>query len=206
MNKMKIRSSEITMSAVNKSQYPIDGLPEIAMVGRSNVGKSSTVNTLLNRRNFARVSQTPGKSRTINFYLINKEFFLVDLPGYGYAKISKSEKEKWGAIMERYLGEREELCAIFLLVDIRHAPSKDDVAMYDWIKHFGYDCVVIATKSDKIARGQYQKHISIIRKTLQMDKEEKVIPISSLKKTGVEDVWNEIVNQYQKHGYEVTVD
>ncbi len=206
MNKMKIRSSEITMSAVNKSQYPIDGLPEIAMVGRSNVGKSSTVNTLLNRRNFARVSQTPGKTRTINFYLINKEFFFVDLPGYGYAKISKSEKEKWGAIMERYLGEREELCAIFLLVDIRHAPSKDDVAMYDWIKHFGYDCVVIATKSDKIARGQYQKHISIIRKTLQMDKEEKVIPISSLKKTGVEDVWNEIVNQYQKHGYEVTVD
>lgn len=206
MNKMKIRSSEITMSAVNKSQYPIDDLPEIAMVGRSNVGKSSTVNTLLNRRNFARVSQTPGKTRTINFYLINKEFFFVDLPGYGYAKISKSEKEKWGAIMERYLGEREELCAIFLLVDIRHAPSKDDIAMYDWIKHFGYDCVVIATKSDKIARGQYQKHISIIRKTLQMDKEEKVIPISSLKKTGVEDVWNEIVNQYQKHGYEVTVD
>ncbi|MFI3209995.1 MAG: ribosome biogenesis GTP-binding protein YihA/YsxC [Peptostreptococcaceae bacterium] len=203
---MKIRSSEITMSAVNKSQYPIDDLPEIAMVGRSNVGKSSTVNTLLNRRNFARVSQTPGKTRTINFYLINKEFFFVDLPGYGYAKISKSEKEKWGAIMERYLGEREELCAIFLLVDIRHAPSKDDIAMYDWIKHFGYDCVVIATKSDKIARGQYQKHISIIRKTLQMDKEEKVIPISSLKKTGVEDVWNEIVNQYQKHGYEVTVD
>ena len=203
---MKIRSSEITMSAVNKSQYPTDGIPEIAMVGRSNVGRSSTINTLLNRRNFARVSQTPGKTRTINFYLINKEFFFVDLPGYGYAKISKSEKEKWGAIMERYLKDRKELCAIFLLVDIRHEPSKDDVMMYEWIKYFGYDCVVIATKADKISKGQYQKHISIIRKKLNLEKDEKVIPLSSLKKTGVEDVWNEIINKYNEHGYEITVD
>ncbi len=203
---MKIRSSEIVISAVNKSQYPNEGIPEIAMVGRSNVGKSSTINTLLNRRNFARVSQTPGKTRTINFYLINKEFFFVDLPGYGYAKISKSEKEKWGAIMERYLKDRNELCAIFLLVDIRHEPTSDDVLMYEWIKHFGYDCVVIATKSDKISRGNYQKHISIIRKKLNMDKNEKVIPISSLKKTGVEDVWNEIISTYNKHGYEITVE
>ena len=203
---MKIRSSEITMSAVNKSQYPTDGIPEIAMVGRSNVGKSSSINTLLNRRNFARVSQTPGKTRTINFYLINKEFFFVDLPGYGYAKISKSEKEKWGAIMERYLKDRKELCAIFLLVDIRHEPSKDDVMIYEWIKYFGYDCVVIATKADKISKGQYQKHISIIRKKLNLEKDEKVIPLSSLKKTGVEDVWNEIINKYNEHGYEITVD
>jgi len=203
---MKIRSSEITMSAVNKSQYPDEGIPEIALVGRSNVGKSSTVNTLLNRRNFARISQTPGKTRTINFYLINNEFFFTDLPGYGYAKIAKSEKEKWGKIMERYLEDREELCAIFLLVDIRHEPTNDDVMMYEWIKHFGYNCVVIATKSDKISRGQYQKHINIIRKKLQLDADEKVIPISSLKKTGVEDVWNEIVRQYNDAGYEITVD
>ena len=203
---MKIRSSEIIMSAVNKSQYPDEGIPEIALVGRSNVGKSSTVNTLLNRRNFARTSQTPGKTRTINFYLINKEFNFVDLPGYGYAKIAKSEKEKWGGIMERYLQDREELCAIFLLVDIRHEPTADDKLMYEWIKHFGYNCVVIATKADKISRGQYQKHISIIRKKLQMEKEEKVIPISSLKKTGVEEVWNEIISQYNQHGYEITVD
>ncbi len=203
---MKIRSSEITMSAVNKSQYPDEGIPEIALVGRSNVGKSSTVNTLLNRRNFARISQTPGKTRTINFYLINDEFFFTDLPGYGYAKIAKSEKDKWGKIMERYLEDREELCAIFLLVDIRHEPTNDDVMMYEWIKHFGYNCVVIATKSDKISRGQYQKHISIIRKKLQLDADEKVIPISSLKKTGVEDVWNEIVRQYNDAGYEITVD
>jgi GTP-binding protein len=203
---MKIRSSEITMSAVNKSQYPDEGIPEIALVGRSNVGKSSTVNTLLNRRNFARISQTPGKTRTINFYLINNEFFFTDLPGYGYAKIAKSEKDKWGTIMERYLEDREELCAIFLLVDIRHEPTNDDVMMYEWIKHFGYNCVVIATKSDKISRGQYQKHISIIRKKLQLDADEKVIPISSLKKTGVEDVWDEIVRQYNDAGYEITVD
>lgn len=194
------------MSAVNKSQYPAEGIPEIALAGRSNVGKSSIINTLLNRRNFARTSQTPGKTRTINFYLINNEFYFVDLPGYGYAKIAKSEKEKWGGIMERYLESRQELCSIFLLVDIRHESTADDKLMYEWIKHFGYNCVVIATKADKISRGQYQKHISIIRKKLQMESSEKVIPVSSLKKTGVEELWEEIVNQYNQHGYEITVD
>ena len=203
---MKIRSSEIVVSAIRKEQYPAEGLPEIALVGRSNVGKSSATNALLNRRNFARTSQTPGKTRTINFYKINNEFYFVDLPGYGYAKVSKSEKDKWGVIMERYLQDRQELCAIFLLVDIRHEPTNDDVMMYEWIKRFGYNCVVIATKADKISRGQYQKHISIIRKKLQLEKDEKVIPLSSSKKTGVEDVWNEIIAQYEEHGYEITVD
>ena len=202
---MKIRSSEIVVSAIRKEQYPAEGLPEIALVGRSNVGKSSATNALLNRRNFARTSQTPGKTRTINFYKINNEFYFVDLPGYGYAKVSKSEKDKWGVIMERYLQDRQELCAIFLLVDIRHEPTNDDVMMYEWIKHFGYNCVV-ATKADKISRGQYQKHISIIRKKLQLEKDEKVIPLSSSKKTGVEDVWNEIIAQYEEHGYEITVE
>ena len=203
---MKIRSSEIEVSAIRKEQNPKEVLPEIALVGRSNVVKSSVTNALLNRRNFARTSQTPGKTRTINFYKINNEFYFVDLPGYGYAKVSKSEKDKWGVIMERYLQDREELCAIFLLVDIRHEPTNDDVMMYEWIKHFGYNCVVIATKADKISRGQYQKHISIIRKKLQLEKDEKVIPLSSSKKTGVEDVWNEIIAQYEEHGYEITVD
>lgn len=203
---MKIRSSEIVVSAIKKEQYPSEGLPEIALVGRSNVGKSSATNALLNRRNFARTSQTPGKTRTINFYKINEEFYFVDLPGYGYAKVAKSEKDKWGVIMERYLQDRDELCAIFLLVDIRHEPTNDDVMMYEWIKHFGYNCVVIATKADKISRGQYQKHISIIRKKLNLAKDEKVIPLSSSKKTGVEDVWNEIIAQYEEHGYEITVD
>ncbi|MEW9080632.1 ribosome biogenesis GTP-binding protein YihA/YsxC [Terrisporobacter glycolicus] len=203
---MKIRSSEIVVSAIKKDQYPAEGLPEIALVGRSNVGKSSATNALLNRRNFARTSQTPGKTRTINFYKINEEFYFVDLPGYGYAKVSKSEKDKWGVIMERYLQDRQELCAIFLLVDIRHEPTNDDVMMYEWVKHFGYNCVIIATKADKISRGQYQKHISIIRKKLQLEKDEKIIPLSSSKKTGVEDVWNEIIAQYEEHGYEITVD
>ena len=203
---MKIRSSEIVVSAIRKEQYPAEGLPEIALVGRSNVGKYSATNALLNRRNFARTSQTPGKTRTINFYKINNEFYFVDLPGYGYAKVSKSEKDKWGVIMERYLQDRQELCAIFLLVDIRHEPTNDDVMMYEWIKHFGYNCVVIATKADKISRGQYQKHFNIIRKKLQLEKDEKIIPISSLKKTGVEEVWDEIIRQYREHGYEITVD
>lgn len=203
---MKIRSSEITMSAVHRHQYPTDGIPEIALAGRSNVGKSSLTNTLLNRRNFARTSSTPGKTRTINFYLINKEFFFVDLPGYGYAKVAKSEKDKWGQVMERYLQDRDELCAIFLLVDIRHEPTADDKMMYDWIKYYGYDCVVVATKADKISRGQYLKHLSVIRKKLQLEKDEKIIPVSSSKKTGIEELWSEIVEQYRKHGYEITED
>ncbi|WP_178411564.1 ribosome biogenesis GTP-binding protein YihA/YsxC [Peptostreptococcaceae bacterium] len=203
---MKIRSSEITMSAVHRHQYPTDGIPEIALAGRSNVGKSSLTNALLNRRNFARTSSTPGKTRTINFYLINKEFFFVDLPGYGYAKVAKSEKDKWGQVMERYLQDREELCAIFLLVDIRHEPTADDKMMYDWIKYYGYDCVVVATKADKISRGQYLKHLSVIRKKLQLEKDEKIIPVSSSKKTGIEELWSEIVEQYRKHGYEITED
>lgn len=203
---MKIRSSEITMSAVHRHQYPTDGIPEIALAGRSNVGKSSLTNALLNRRNFARTSSTPGKTRTINFYLINKEFFFVDLPGYGYAKVAKSEKDKWGQVMERYLQDRDELCAIFLLVDIRHEPTADDKMMYDWIKYYGYDCIVVATKADKISRGQYLKHLSVIRKKLQLEKDEKIIPVSSSKKTGIEELWSEIVEQYRKHGYEITED
>lgn len=203
---MKIRSSEITMSAVHRHQYPTDGIPEIALAGRSNVGKSSLTNALLNRRNFARTSSTPGKTRTINFYLINKEFFFVDLPGYGYAKVAKYEKDKWGQVMERYLQDRDELCAIFLLVDIRHEPTADDKMMYDWIKYYGYDCVVVATKADKISRGQYLKHLSVIRKKLQLEKDEKIIPVSSSKKTGIEELWSEIVEQYRKHGYEITED
>ncbi|CAH2214694.1 ribosome biogenesis GTP-binding protein YihA/YsxC [Tepidibacter aestuarii] len=202
---MKIRSSEIVMSAVNRDQYPAEGIPEVAFVGRSNVGKSSSINSLLNRRNFARVSQTPGKTRTINFYLINEEFFFVDLPGYGYAKVSKTEKASWGKIMERYLTSRDELCRIYLLVDIRHEPTNDDKAMYDWVKYFGYECTVVATKADKISRGKYQKHMSIIRKKLGLT-DEKIIPVSSLKKTGFDILWDDITNTYSEHGYEITLD
>ncbi len=202
--KMKIRTAEITMSAVNRSQYPGEGVPEIALAGRSNVGKSSVINGLLSRKNFARTSSTPGKTRTINFYLINEEFYFVDLPGYGYAKVAKTEKEKWGAIMEMYLSDRRELCAIFLLVDCRHEPTADDKMMYEWIKHFGYNCVVVATKADKISRGQYQKHISIIRKKLEVAKEDKIILTSSSSNVGMKALWDEIVDQYAQHGYTVT--
>src|SRR3712207_6289154 len=202
--KMKIRSANITMSAVNRSQYPGEGIPEIALAGRSNVGKSSVINGLLSRKNFARTSSTPGKTRTINFYLINEEFYFVDLPGYGYAKVAKTEKEKWGTIMEMYLSDRKELCAIFLLVDCRHEPTADDKMMYDWIKYFGYNCVVVATKADKISRGQYQKHMSIIRKKLEMSKEDKIILTSSSSNVGMKQLWDEIVDQYDQHGYRVT--
>lgn len=203
---VKVKSAEITMSAVNRSQYPADGIPEIALAGRSNVGKSSLINGLLNRKSFARTSQTPGKTRTINFYLINNEFFFVDLPGYGYAKVSKSEKEKWGEVMERYLTERQELCSIFLLVDIRHEPTDDDKMMYEWIKHFGYNCVVVATKADKISRGNYQKHTSIIRKKLEMGPEDKIVLTSSSDKTGIANLWDVIVSEYKEHGYHITVE
>lgn len=201
---LKIKSAEITMSAVNKSQYPTNGVPEIALAGRSNVGKSSLINGLLNRKSFARTSQTPGKTRTINFYLINNEFFFVDLPGYGYAKVAKSEKDKWGEVMERYLSEREELCSILLLVDVRHEPTDDDKMMYDWIKFFGYNCIVVATKADKISRGNYQKHISIIRKKLKMNLEDKIVITSSSDKIGIAELWDEIVEEYEAHGYQIT--
>lgn len=201
--KMKIKSAEITMSAVAKSQYPTDGIPEIALAGRSNVGKSSLINSLLNRKSFARTSSTPGKTRTINFYLINQEFFFVDLPGYGYAKVSKTEKEKWGGIMEMYLEGREELCAIMLLVDVRHEPTEDDMLMYKWIKHFGYNCIVVATKADKISKGQYQKHESIIRRKLMMDSNDRVIMTSSSNKIGISKLWDLIVSEYEDHGYEI---
>lgn len=199
----KIKHLDMIMSAVAPSQYPIEGLPEIALAGRSNVGKSSLINSLLGRKKFARTSQNPGKTRTINFYQVNNEFLLVDLPGYGYAKISKSERESWGKIMEKYLKSRDELCAIFLLVDIRHEPKNDDKIMYDWIKHFGYKCVVIATKADKISKGAIQKHTSIIRKKLELQKEDSILAVSSLNKNGVEQIWQTVETIYNENGYDI---
>ena len=189
---MKIKSAEIIISAVSPKQYPHDNLPEFALVGRSNVGKSSTINTLLNRKSLARVSQNPGKTRTINFYLINKEFYLVDLPGYGYAKVSKDDRAAWGKIIETYLTSRKNLKEVILLVDIRHEPSADDVLMYDWIKHFGLGRLVIATKLDKINRSQYAKHFKMIREKLRMSPEDELLPISSLKKVGMETIWTRV--------------
>ena len=186
---MIIKSSKLKISAVNPSSYPDDDLPFIAFAGRSNVGKSSLVNSVLKRKTLARVSQMPGKTRTINFYLINDNFYIVDLPGYGYAKLSKEEKDSWGKTMELYFAESKNLKHLFLLLDIRHEPKETDRQMYEYCKYYNIPVDIIATKSDKISRGQYQKSFSVIKKFLNIKGDEvKIFPISSLKKTGIEEV------------------
>ncbi|HZJ76790.1 MAG TPA: ribosome biogenesis GTP-binding protein YihA/YsxC [Oscillospiraceae bacterium] len=203
---MKVTSSEIVISAVSPKQYPDDGKPEFALVGRSNVGKSSVINTMLNRRKLARISSSPGKTRTINFYIINKEFYLVDLPGYGYARVSKGEKANWGNMIETYLKNRKNLYGVILLVDIRHEPTADDKMMYDWIKYYGYDAVVIATKSDKISRGNYQKHLKTIRGKLGMPSTDKIIPVSSLKKEGMDKLWTSLKELFIVNNLPITIE
>ena len=169
---MIIKTSEFITSAVKRNQYPVDVRPEVAFVGRSNVGKSSIINALTNRRKLAKVSQTPGKTRLINFFLINDEMYLVDLPGYGYAKVSKKEKESWGKTIETYLMEREQLKKVVLLIDSRHKPTADDILMHEWIKHFGYKVIVIATKSDKLSNNEIGKSKKLIKETLKLGPED----------------------------------
>lgn len=185
---MIIKSVELTAVAVESKQYPDEHLKEIAIVGRSNVGKSSLINMLLNRKRFARTSSSPGKTQTINFYEINDAFRIVDLPGYGYAKVSKSEREKWGQMIEAYLMSRENLKRVIQLVDLRHPPTQLDIQMYEWLRYYQMDGVVVATKADKISKNQVQKNISIIRKTLQLNKEDIIIPASAVKATGRERI------------------
>lgn len=189
---MKISKSDLQAIAVKPAQYPIDDLPEIAFAGRSNVGKSSFINSMLNRRELARTSSKPGKTRTINFYLVNDSFRLVDLPGYGYAKVSKAEQKKWGEIIDRYLTSRENLREVILIVDIRHRPTDQDLMMYNWIRSFGFTGIVIATKADKISRGNWQKHIKIIKDKLNIQDAGLIIPYSSQNKTNRKDVWRVI--------------
>lgn len=189
---MKINKSELEAIAVKPRQYPPENLPEIAFAGRSNVGKSSLLNNLTGRKKLAHVSGNPGKTRTINFYKINDNFRIVDLPGYGYAKLSKSMTEGWAEMMEAYISGRENLRKVVQLVDIRHEPSKLDIQMYDYLRYYGLDGIVVATKADKISSNQKQKSLNIIRKTLNMNKDDVIIPISSLKKTGTENLIKEI--------------
>lgn len=181
---MRIKKSEFITSAVKKNQYPIDNRVEVAFVGRSNVGKSSLINSLTNRKKLAKVSQTPGKTRLVNFFLINDDFYLVDLPGYGYAKVSKQEKDSWGKTVEMYLNEREQLKRVVLLVDSRHKPTNDDIMMHEWIKHFGYDVIVVATKSDKLTRNEMKKSEKVIKETLKLGVDDKLYFFSSLNKEG----------------------
>ena len=189
---MVIKKAELEAVAVKKNQYPADNTAEIAFAGRSNVGKSSLLNLLTNRRSLARVSGNPGKTRTINFYRINDAFRIVDLPGYGYAKLSKSVTENWGAMMEAYFQNRQGLKKVVQLVDIRHAPSAQDQQMYDYLRHYGLDGIVVATKADKVSRNELQKCIKTIRQTLKLGPEDLVIPVSALKKTGYEELLAEI--------------
>ncbi|MDD5922478.1 MAG: ribosome biogenesis GTP-binding protein YihA/YsxC [Eubacteriales bacterium] len=185
---MKIYQSDLAAVAVKPQQYPPDDLPEIAFAGRSNVGKSTLLNYLTGRKNLARVSSAPGKTRTINFYEIDGKFRIVDLPGYGYAKISQKESEKWGAMMDTFFRTRKNLKTVVQLVDIRHEPSRQDVQMYEYLKYYNLDGPVIATKADKISKAQTARNIAGIRKALGVRSEQAVIPVSALKREGRERV------------------
>ncbi len=178
------------------SRLPENKLSEIAFAGKSNVGKSSLINALMNRKSYARISATPGKTQTINYYNINQELYLVDLPGYGYAKISEQEKQKWGEMVERYLHSSKQLKAIFLLIDIRHEPSVNDKMMYDWIVSQGYHPIIIATKFDKIKRSQKDKQVKIVRQGLGLPDGTKVIPFSSVTKQGRDELWELVERDY----------
>lgn len=190
---MKVTQAEFIISAVSPKQYPQGTLPEFALAGRSNVGKSSFINKMINRKNLARTSSKPGKTQTLNYYLINKDLYFVDLPGYGYAKVSKSEKEKWGKMMEEYLQTREPLRAVLQIVDIRHSPTKDDQGMYEYLKHYGIPVIVIATKADKIPKGKWQKHLKEVRTTLNMDSNDELILFSAETGQGKDESWKAIL-------------
>ncbi|PSL35171.1 GTP-binding protein [Planomicrobium soli] len=189
---MIVHNVELVISAVRPEQYPEDGLPEFALAGRSNVGKSSFINKMIGRKSMARISSKPGKTQTLNFYKIEEKLFYVDVPGYGYAKVSKSEREAWGKMIERYITGREELKAVIQIVDLRHPPSRDDVNMYDFMKHYDIPCIIIATKADKIPKGKWDKHKKIVRETLDMDKNDPLIVFSSETGLGKDAAWAEI--------------
>ena len=186
---MVIKSAILDIVCGITSKIPDTGLPEVAFAGKSNVGKSSLINGLMNRKALARTSAQPGKTQTINFYKINDELDLVDLPGYGYARVTPAEKEKWGKMIENYLHTSRNLKAVFLLIDIRHDPSANDRQMYEWILHNGYEPIIIATKLDKLKRSQVQKNLKAIREGLQLRKGTTVIPYSAETKQGRDEIW-----------------
>ncbi|HBT73280.1 MAG TPA: YihA family ribosome biogenesis GTP-binding protein [Lysinibacillus sp.] len=192
---MKVHNVEMVISAVRPDQYPEDGLPEFALAGRSNVGKSSFINRMIGRKALARISSKPGKTQTLNFYKIEEQLFFVDVPGYGYAKVSKSEREAWGKMIERYFTGRQELKAVVQIIDLRHPPTADDRMMYDFLKHYNIPCIVIATKADKIPKGKWDKHKKIVKETLELEKSDPLIVFSSETGLGFEEVWETIENK-----------
>ncbi|MDO4281045.1 MAG: ribosome biogenesis GTP-binding protein YihA/YsxC [Peptococcaceae bacterium] len=188
---MIIKNSKFLIGAVSDKQYPTTGYPEIALCGRSNVGKSSLINRVIKRKNLARTSSQPGKTRQLNYYEIDTDvqpFYFVDVPGYGFAKASQKEREKWGQFIENYFQHRDACCLVLQMIDLRHPPTKDDIAMYQWLIHYGLNVQVVATKADKISRGQYQKHASVIRKGLGMAAEESIILFSAETGLGADEI------------------
>lgn len=186
---MNLNNASLVISAVKEAQYPKTKMPEVAFAGRSNVGKSSFINKMLNRKNLARTSGKPGKTATINFYNIDNTLMLVDLPGYGYAEVPKAEKEKWAEMINHYLYTRENLMTTFLVVDSRHKPSADDVTMYNFLKENQGCVIVIATKTDKVKKSELEKNIELIKETLSLDEDDVLIPFSAEKGMGVDDAW-----------------
>ena len=189
---MKIDSVELVISAVRRSQYPTDEKSEYLLVGRSNVGKSSFINTLINRKNFARISATPGKTQTINFYLVNNEFYLVDAPGYGFAALSRAKQKKFGLMMEDYLQNRPNLKQVFMLVDFRHKPSKDDLLMYDFLKHYKIPVTIVATKTDKVGITMQQKQRNNILNDLDLVVGDDFVMFSNVTKLGKNEIYQKI--------------
>ncbi len=192
---MRIVEAQYVASAVNLGQCPEENFPEVAFAGRSNVGKSSLINALINRKSLARTSSKPGKTQTINFYQVNNNVYLVDLPGYGFARVSKDIKATWGKMIEQYLGGRPQLKGVVHLVDIRHEPTADDILMYQWLQFYGLPTVVVATKADKISRGRRQQHLKVIKEKLQLNPDSLLVPFSSETKEGSERLW-EILDRW----------
>lgn len=185
---MVIRSCNLETVCGPTSKLPKNDLPEVAFAGKSNVGKSSLINAVMNRKALARVSSQPGKTQTINFYNVNDEIYVVDLPGYGFAKATEKERERWGKMIETYLNTSDQIRAVFLLVDIRHEPGANDKQMFEWMDYVGYDPIVIATKADKIKRSQLDKHVKMIREGLGADKETIIVPFSAETKQGLDTI------------------
>lgn len=187
------------------SKLPENQLPEVAFAGKSNVGKSSLINCLMNRKSLARISAQPGKTQTINFYNVNQELYIVDLPGYGYAKVSKEVSAKWGPMIENYLHTSRQLKMVFLLIDLRHEPTANDVQMYRWILSNGFSPVIVATKADKIKRSQIQKNLKILKNTLKVIEGVPIIPFSSVTKAGREEIW-ELIEEYALNSEETPLE
>lgn len=199
-NMIKIKDTQFIISAVRPDQYPADGLPEIALAGRSNVGKSSLINKMIMRKNLARTSSQPGKTQQLNYYRVNEDIYLVDFPGYGYAKVSKKQREEFGVMIERYLQSRDPLVLQLLVIDIRHEPSKDDQLMYQWLNHYEIPTCIVATKADKIPRSKWDKHLKMIKTTLGASSKDRVVLFSSDTGLGRDELWGHILQAIEDAG------